>query len=465
MFSSPTDQSEVTVVILAAGKGTRMRSRLPKVLHQIAGETLLGHVLATVERLGIPRAIAIVGHGADQVRATLPAWVETVEQREQLGTGHAVQQVVPALEGFEGDVLILSGDVPLLSAETLSAMRLAHQDSKAALTLLTTELANPTGYGRILRQGGRVVGIVEHKDATPEEREIREINAGVYLANWPKLRAAISTLSNANAQGEYYLTDAVAKLVAEGEVVIGHVTKDATEVSGINTRAELVALAAEYQNRAAAYWLSQGVTVESPATTWIGPRVTIGEDTVIEQGVALYGRTIIGRDCRIGAFSRLANTELGDRVEIRQSDLEDASVGEDTTIGPYARLRGGAALGRKVRIGNFVEVKGSRFGDGAKAAHLAYLGDATIGSKANIGAGTITCNYDGTHKHPTTIGEGAFIGSNSTLVAPVTIGDHAYTAAGSTIVSDVPEGALALGRARQVVKEGWVLQRKGIMKK
>jgi len=462
VLSSPNDHSEVTVVILAAGKGTRMRSQLPKVLHEIAGETLLGHVLATVERMSIPRAIAIVGHGADQVRASLPGWVETVEQREQLGTGHAVQQVVPSLADFQGDVLILSGDVPLLSAETLSSMRKAHQEAGAALTLLTTELADPTGYGRIVRDGGQVKGIVEHKDATAAQREIREINAGVYLADWAKLRDAISTLSNSNAQGEYYLTDAVAKLVDAGEIVIGHVTADSTEVSGINTRLELVTLAAEYQKRSAAYWLANGVTVESPTTTWIGPRVSIGEDTIIEQGVALYGKTTIGKQCRVGAFSRLNHTELGDRVEIRQSDLEDASVGEDTTIGPFARLRGGAALGRKVRIGNFVEVKGSRFGDGAKAAHLAYLGDATIGSKANIGAGTITCNYDGTRKHPTTIGEGAFIGSNSTLVAPVTIGDHGYTAAGSTINSDVPAGALALGRARQVVKEGWVLQRKGI---
>lgn len=462
MLSSPVDPSEITVVILAAGKGTRMRSQLPKVLHQIAGETLLGHVLATVERMGIPQAIAIVGHGAEQVRASLPDWVATVEQREQLGTGHAVQQVVPSLEGFNGDVLILSGDVPLLSAETLEAMREAHHEAGASLTLLTTELSDPTGYGRIVREDGQVKGIVEHKDASPELREIREINAGVYLASWPKLRQAIASLSNANAQGEYYLTDAVASLVNQGETVIGYVTPDATEVSGINTRAELVALAAEYQKRSAAAWLASGVTVESPTTTWIGPRVTIGEDTVIEQGVALYGKTKVGSLCRIGAFSRLSDTTLGDRVEIRQSDLEDSAVGDDTTIGPFARLRGGAALGRKVRIGNFVEIKGSRFGDGAKAAHLAYLGDAAIGAKANIGAGTITCNYDGTRKHATTIGAGAFIGSNSTLVAPVSIGDDAYTAAGSTIVSDVPRGALALGRARQVVKEGWVLQRKGI---
>lgn len=462
MLSSQTDLSQVTVIVLAAGKGTRMRSQLPKVLHEIAGESLLGHVLATVERLRIRRAIVIVGHGAEQVRATLPDWVTTVEQREQLGTGHAIQQVVPALPDFSGDVLILSGDVPLLSAATLSAMHAAHREAGAALTLLTTELADPTGYGRIVRENGRVKGIVEHKDATPQERAIREINAGVYLASWPKLREAVASLSNSNAQGEYYLTDAVAALVAKGEGVIGHVTPDATEVSGINTRAELVALAAEYQRRSAHAWLAQGVTIESPATTWIGPRVDIGEDTVIEQGVALYGSTVIGPECRVGAFSRLKNTELGARVEVRQSDLEDSSVGEGTHVGPFARLRGGAALGRKCRIGNFVEVKGSRFGDGAKAAHLAYLGDATIGSKANIGAGTITCNYDGTRKHPTTIGEGAFIGSNSTLVAPVTIGNQAYTAAGSVIVSDVPEGALALGRARQVVKEGWVLQRKGI---
>ncbi len=463
-MSSPADHPEVTVVVLAAGKGTRMRSQLPKVLHQIAGESLLGHVLATVERMEIPRAIAIVGHGANLVRASLPAWVSTVEQREQLGTGHAVQQVVPALADFDGDVLILSGDVPLLSAETLTAMRSAHRDAGAALTLLTTELSNPTGYGRIVRESGIVQGIVEQKDASAAQREITEINAGVYLADWSKLKAALATLSNSNAQGEYYLTDTVARLVDQGEVVIGYVTPDPTEVSGINTRAELVALAAEYQKRRADYWLAQGVTIESPSTTWIGPRVSIGEDTVIEQGVALYGMTRIGAESRVGAFSRLQNVELGNHVEIRQSDLEDSRVDEGTTIGPFARLRGGADLGRNVRIGNFVEVKGSRFGDGAKAAHLAYLGDATIGSKANIGAGTITCNYDGTRKHPTTIGDGAFIGSNSTLVAPLTIGSHAYTAAGSTIVSDVPEGALALGRAKQAVKEGWALQRKGITK-
>ncbi|MBO9540667.1 bifunctional UDP-N-acetylglucosamine diphosphorylase/glucosamine-1-phosphate N-acetyltransferase GlmU [bacterium] len=463
MPESTHDVSQLTALILAAGKGTRMKSALPKVLHRIAGEPLIGHVLATVERLGISRTVAIVGHGAEQVRAALSEAVQTVEQREQLGTAHAVLQAESALAGFTGEVVILSGDVPLLSPETLLAMLDTHRKAGAALTALTFKPQDPSRYGRIVRDAaGHLSRIVEYKDATEAEREIGEVNAGVYLADWPQLLAALKGIGNDNAQGEYYLPDAVTALNAKGLVVAAYATDDEIEVAGVNTRLELVALGEAYQERAARQWLEAGVTIESPRTTWIGPRVSLGEDTVVESGVQLYGRTRVGSGCRIGAHSQLIDAVLGDDVTILQSYLSESAVGDGTIVGPFAHLRNGAEIGTNCRIGNFVEVKGSVFGDGAKASHLAYIGDASVGAKANIGAGTITCNYDGERKHRTTIGEGSFVGSNNTLVAPVTIGAGAYTAAGSTITQDVPDGALAFGRARQAVKLGWAMQRKGI---
>jgi bifunctional UDP-N-acetylglucosamine pyrophosphorylase/glucosamine-1-phosphate N-acetyltransferase len=453
----------MTALILAAGKGTRMKSALPKVLHRIAGDPLILHVVATVERLGCERAIAIVGHGADEVRAFLPEWVQTAEQREQLGTAHAILQAQDWLKGFEGDVLILSGDVPLLSLETIAAMQGRHRAEGAALTVLTFAPEDPARYGRVVRDAsGRIARIVEYKDASETERAIREVNAGVYLANWPLLHQALLGVGNDNAQGEYYLPDAVTALLAAGHPVAAHCTDDATEVAGVNTRLELVSLAALYRERIARRWLEAGATIEDPATTWIGPRVTLDEDTIVEPGCLLYGRTRVGRHSRIGAHSQLIDAEIGSDVTILSSYLSESSVGDGTTVGPFAHLRNGASLAEQVRIGNFVEVKGSSFAKGAKASHLSYVGDATIGAKANIGAGTITCNYDGERKHRTVVGDRTFIGSNNTLVAPVTIGSDAYTAAGSTITDDVPDGALAFGRARQAVKPGWVLARKGI---
>ncbi|HEY9857429.1 MAG TPA: bifunctional UDP-N-acetylglucosamine diphosphorylase/glucosamine-1-phosphate N-acetyltransferase GlmU [Stenomitos sp.] len=455
--------STLTALVMAAGKGTRMKSALPKVLHRIAGEPLVGHVLATLERLEIPRSIVIVGHGADQVRAFLPESVQTVEQREQLGTAHAIMQAEEALTGFTGDVLILSGDVPLLSDETILRMVATHRDSQAALTVLTFAPADAARYGRIVRDSkGNLARIVEYKDASEAERAIGEVNAGVYLAHWPRLSAALKGIGNDNAQGEYYLPDAVTALLAQGHVVSAYQTSDPIEVAGVNTRLELVDLAEAYQRRTARRFLEAGVTIESPTTTWIGPRVEIGEDTVVETGVQLHGRTRIGAQCRIGAYSQLTDTTVADQAVILQSFLSDSSIGARTQVGPFAHLRNGADIGEKCRIGNFVEVKGSVFGDGAKASHLSYIGDATLGAKVNIGAGTITCNYDGERKHRTVIGARTFIGSNSTLVAPLSVGSDAFTAAGSTITEDVPDGALALGRARQALKLGWVLQRKGI---
>ncbi|HEY9899585.1 MAG TPA: bifunctional UDP-N-acetylglucosamine diphosphorylase/glucosamine-1-phosphate N-acetyltransferase GlmU [Pantanalinema sp.] len=457
------DVSQLTALILAAGKGTRMKSALPKVLHRIAGEPLIGHVLSTVERLGVARTVVIVGHGADAVRAALPDAVQTAEQREQLGTAHAVLQASPALAGFSGEVVILSGDVPLLSPETLHAMLSTHREAGAALTVLTFRPEDPSRYGRIVRDSeGHLSRIVEYKDATDAERAIGEVNAGVYLASWPQLVSALEGIGNDNAQGEYYLPDAVTALNAKGLVVAAHATDDPIEVAGVNTRLELVALAQAYQERAARYWLEAGVTIESPHTTWIGPRVTLGEDTVVEAGVQLHGRTRVGSGCLVGAHSQLIDAQVGDEVTILQSYLSESMVGDRTIVGPFAHLRNGAEIGSRCRIGNFVEVKGSVFGDGAKASHLSYIGDATVGAKANIGAGTITCNYDGERKHRTEIGSGSFVGSNNTLVAPLKIGADAYTAAGSTITQDVPDGALAFGRARQAVKLGWAMQRKGI---
>jgi bifunctional UDP-N-acetylglucosamine pyrophosphorylase/glucosamine-1-phosphate N-acetyltransferase len=451
----------LVAIVMAAGKGTRMKSDRPKVLHEIAGESLLGHVLHTLGGLSLTGTHVIVGHGAEQVRAALPPGVQAVEQREQLGTGHAVDQVTPHLAGHEGDVLILSGDVPLLSAETLMAMHALHLREGAAVTMLSADLPDPTGYGRVLRDAqGRVVGIVEQKDASPAQLAVREGNLGTYIARWPLLRDALATLTPNNAQGEYYLTDAIAQLAQAGHPVACHVTADPLEGEGVNTRAQLARLQAAYQARTAERWMAAGVTFVSPATTIVGPRVELGRDTVLEPGAILLGRTAVGERCVIGAFSQLRDVTCGDDVEILCSYLTDAAIGDGTHVGPYAHLRQGATLGRKVRLGNFVEVKKSTLGDGAKAAHLAYLGDAQVGRDVNIGCGVITVNYDGTKKSRTIIEDGAFVGSNSNLIAPVTVGEEGYVAAGSTITTDVPAGALAVGRGRQVNKEGWVAKRR-----
>jgi bifunctional UDP-N-acetylglucosamine pyrophosphorylase/glucosamine-1-phosphate N-acetyltransferase len=453
----------LVAIVMAAGKGTRMKSDKPKVLHEIAGEPLLGHVLITLGALAPQDVYVIVGHGAELVKAMLPPSATPVLQAEQLGTGHAVDQVKPHLSQFDGTVLILSGDVPLLSAATLQALMTQHRQENAVLTFLTTELADPTGYGRILRDAdGRIQGIVEQKDASPEQRAIREVNLGTYACSWKHLAEALGTLTPNNAQGEYYLTDAIAYLVKGGHQVASYITPDSMECAGINTRAELARLQGEYNRRTAARWMAEGVTFLAPETAIVGPRVTLGHDTIVEPGVILLGETTVGKRCLLGAYSQLTDVTLGDDVEVLHSYLVDSRVGDRTHVGPYAHLRGGAQIGSDVRLGNFVEVKKSTLGDGTKAAHLAYLGDATIGKKVNIGCGVITVNYDGTKKSQTRIGDGAFVGSNSNLVAPVTVGDEGYVAAGSTITDSVPAGALAIGRGRQVNKEGWVAKRKGV---
>jgi bifunctional UDP-N-acetylglucosamine pyrophosphorylase/glucosamine-1-phosphate N-acetyltransferase len=454
-------QDGLVAIVMAAGKGTRMKSSRPKVLHEIAGVSLLGHVLRGLAALDVADVFVIVGHGADQVRADLPQGVRTVLQREQLGTGHAVGQVIPHLQGFTGQVLILSGDVPLLRPESLKALEDCKRSHGAALSLLTTLLGDPTGYGRVLRDAaGLVAGIVEHKDASEAQRRVQEVNLGTYLCDWPLLQAALEGLKADNAQSEYYLTDAIAALVAAGHGVVAHCLSDATEGMGVNTRVELARLASAYQRRTNEAWMLAGVTIVSPEQCWIGPDVQIGVDTVLEPGTCLSGHTRVGEGCRIGAYSHLHNVVLGRGVTVLQSHLVDAEVGDRTQIGPYAHLRGHARIGADVRLGNFVEVKNSELGQGTKAAHLAYLGDATLGERVNVGCGVITVNYDGERKHRTVIADGAFVGSNSNLVAPLTIGSEAYVAAGSTITEDVPAEALAIGRGRQVNKPAWVSARK-----
>ncbi len=442
------------IVILAAGQGTRMRSALPKVLHPVAGQSMLGHVIATARSLK-PEAIhVVIGHGAEQVREQLAADdLNFVVQAEQLGTGHAVAQALPALTAER--VLILYGDVPLIEAATLE--RLLEKVGPQLLALLTVKLDDPTGYGRIVRDGqGVVQAIVEHKDATPEQKRITEGNTGILAVPGARLGDWLGRLSNSNAQGEYYLTDVIAMAVANGLVVATEQPLHAMEVQGANDRIQLAELERHYQQRAARRLMAQGVTLRDPARFDLRGELTVGRDVLIDVNVILEGRVVIEDDVEIGPNCVIRNSTLRRGAVVKaNSHLEGAELGEGADCGPFARLRPGAVLGAKAHVGNFVEVKNTHLGEGAKAGHLAYLGDAEIGPRTNIGAGTITCNYDGANKSRTVLGEDVFIGSNSSLVAPVTLGDGATTGAGSVITADVPAGTLALGRARQALIEGW----------
>lgn len=442
------------IVILAAGQGTRMRSALPKVLHPVAGQSMLGHVIETARGLEPKTIHVVIGHGAEQVRERLDADdLNFVVQAEQLGTGHAVAQALPALTAER--VLILYGDVPLIEVATLE--RLLHKVGPQQLALLTVNLADPTGYGRIVRNGqGVVQAIVEHKDASPEQKLIAEGNTGILAVPSERLGDWLGRLSNSNAQGEYYLTDVIAMAVADGLTVATEQPQDAMEVQGANDRIQLAELERHYQLRAARRLMEQGVTLRDPARFDLRGEVSVGRDVLIDVNVILEGRVVIEDGVEIGPNCVIRDSTLRRGAVIKaNSHLEGAELGEGADCGPFARLRPGAVLGAKAHVGNFVEVKNSRMGEGAKAGHLAYLGDAEIGARTNIGAGTITCNYDGANKSRTVMGEDVFIGSNSSLVAPVSLGDGATTGAGSVITADVPAGTLALGRARQVLIEGW----------
>ncbi len=442
------------IVILAAGQGTRMRSALPKVLHPVAGKAMLGHVIDTARQLEPQGIHVVIGHGAETVRERLAADdLGFVVQAQQLGTGHAVAQALPQLTAER--VLILYGDVPLIQAETLQ--RLLEKVGPEQLALLTVELADPTGYGRIIRDAeGMVRAIVEHKDASPEQRAIREGNTGILAVPGKRLAEWLGRLSNDNAQGEYYLTDVIAMAVADGLVVATERAADEMEVLGANDRIQLSQLERHYQQRAARRLMAQGVTLIDPQRFDVRGEVSVGRDIMIDVNVILEGRVVIEDNVQIGPNCVIKDSILRKGAIVKaNSHLEGAEVGEGADCGPFARLRPGAVLGARAHVGNFVELKNAVMGEGAKAGHLAYLGDAEIGARTNIGAGTITCNYDGANKFRTVMGEDVFIGSNSSLVAPVTLGDGVTTGAGSTITQDVPANTLAVGRAKQRNIEGW----------
>ncbi len=442
------------IVILAAGQGTRMRSALPKVLHPVAGKPMLGHVIDTARKLAPRKIHVVIGHGAELVRERLTADdINFVLQSEQLGTGHAVAQALPALQAEK--VLILYGDVPLTQVETLT--RLLEQANDSQLGLLTVNLADPAGYGRIVRNAAGVVqAIVEHKDASDAQRAIREGNTGILAVPGKRLGDWLGRLSNSNAQGEYYLTDVIAMAVADGLVVATETAQDEMEVLGANDRIQLAQLERHYQQRAARQLMAQGVTLLDPARFDLRGEASVGRDVLIDVNVILEGKVVIEDDVQIGPNCVIKDSVLRRGAIVKaNSHLEGAELGEGADCGPFARLRPGARLGAKAHVGNFVELKNAVLGDGAKAGHLSYLGDAEIGARTNIGAGTITCNYDGANKHRTVMGEDVFIGSNSSIVAPVTLGNGATTGAGSTVTQDVPAKALAVGRAKQRNIEGW----------
>lgn len=443
-----------TVIILAAGKGTRMRSQLPKVLQPLAGRPLLGHVIKTAKQLLAKNIITIYGHGGDHVKQTFAQEnIQWVEQAEQLGTGHAVQMTLPVLPK-DGISLILYGDVPLVRQTTLE--QLVEVSSKTGIGMITLHVDNPTGYGRIVRQDGKIQAIVEHKDATDAQRQIQEINTGIYCVSNAKLHEWLPKLSNENAQGEYYLTDIVAMAVADGLEIASIQPELAFEVEGVNDRLQLAALERDFQQQQAKELMQQGVTFADAARFDLRGSVKVGHDVRIDVNVIIEGDCELGDFVEIGAGCILKNTKIAAGTKVQAYSVFDgAIVGENTQIGPFARLRPGAKLANEVHIGNFVEVKNTTIGLGSKANHFTYLGDAEIGADSNIGAGTITCNYDGANKHKTTIGDAVFIGSNSSLVAPVTIGNGATVGAGSVITKDVAEQSLSFERAQQISKANY----------
>lgn len=465
--ASPVRSPRVAIAIMAAGKGTRLKSRHPKVLHEIGGKPILAHVITTAVKV-VPAqdVFLIIGHEADQVRAAVAATgVQFVLQAEQRGTGHALMVAKDALAGYD-QVIVLSGDAPLITAETIQKLSAFHSSQKAAMTLLSADLQDPTGYGRVIRKtakGSEVRAIVEEKATNAQQKKIREINSGFYAFSVPELYQHISKLSTDNAHREYYLTDMAAVLGRARSKVVVQKTPSAAEVLGSNQRSEIVDLDARMRLAKCQQLMEEGVTIFYPQTCVIDSDVEIGTDTVIEPFVQLRGRTKVGSDCRIRSYSVINNTEIGDGVIVLPGCvMDDSRIANKATVGPYSRLRPGSDIGEGAHLGNFVETKKTRLGKGSKANHLSYLGDAEIGDGVNVGAGTITCNYDGTHKHKTIIGDGVFVGSDSILVAPLKIGRGSYIAAASCITEDVPADSLALGRARQTVKEGWAAEKRKV---
>lgn len=447
----------IASLILAAGKGTRMKSKLPKVLHKVGGKAMVERVLETVQSLGTVRDVAIVGFGGDEVEAYLEGRAEFVRQEEQKGTGHAVKMAQPVLGRFDGTILLVCGDTPLVTKESLEALLQEHAQSGAAATILTAHMPDPTGYGRIIRNSdGHVVRIVEQKDGNPEELSVCEVNTGMYAFDSQKLWPCLDELSDDNAQGELYITDVVSILVNGDEKVSAYMTEDFEESLGVNSRLQLAEAEAILRRRKNVELMSAGVTIIDPNTTYVAPEVQVGTDVILYPGTILEGNTVIGEGSEIGPHTRLTNVIVGNHSMLHFTYAHDCEVKDHVDVGPYVHLRPNAVIHDYVHIGNFVEVKNSQVGAGTKFPHLSYIGDSDVGAGVNIGCGTITVNYDGKLKHRTTIGDGAFVGCNSNLVAPVTIGKEAYVGAGSTITKDVPERALAVGRSKQIIKENWV---------
>ena len=465
------EANRFAIAIMAAGKGTRLKSKRAKVLHSIAGKPLLQHVIDAVLKVTPPEHVfVVVGHQAEEVERSVRASgargassIHFVQQTRQLGTGHAVQCLRESVGGY-GDLLVLSGDVPLIRPETIAGLLEFHQAQQAAMTILTTRPENPFGYGRVVRAmptSAEVAAIVEQKVLSAEQQHVGEINSGIYAFRTETLYRHIDSLRPNNSHGEYYLTDMAAILRAAGERVVALETEDAMEALGANTIDEMMQLDAAMRLATARRLMAEGVTIFRPETCVIDADVAVAPDTIIEPFVQLLGKTRIGEDCHVRSYSVIQNSTLSDKVLVRNSCvLDEATVEEGAQIGPFAHLRPESHIGRESHVGNFVETKMTRIGNRSKANHLAYLGNAEIGSGCNIGAGVITCNYDGVNKHATKIGDSVFVGSNSTLVAPVTLEDDSYVAAASCITEPVPSGALALGRARQAVKPGWVAKRK-----
>ena len=455
---------EITIIVLAAGEGKRMRSATPKVLHSMLGRTLVGHVLHAADAVGAHQTLVVVGHGAEAVTAhigDIAPKAQTVLQAEQHGTGHAVRIALAAAPRVTGDVVVVYGDTPLLRGETLQALLATHRSAGSAATVMTADVADPTGLGRIVRDAaGDLSAIVEQRDASADQLAITEINAGMYAFDAAALREAIGRLSRDNDQGEEYLTDVIGLLRDGGRPVGTFVVGDPDEALGANDRAQLAALATIMRDRVNDELMRSGVTMIDPASTWIDVSVTVGNDALIEPNTQLRGSTEIGAGAVVGPDTTLTNVHVGERASVVRTHGSDAWIGDRASVGPFAYLRPGTSLDASGKIGTFVETKNARIGSGAKVPHLTYVGDATIGAHANIGAGTIFANYDGVNKHHTTIGEAAFVGSDTSLVAPVTVGDGAYVAAGSAIAKDVPAGSLGVTRAPQRNIEGWVARKR-----
>ncbi|MFW3534577.1 bifunctional UDP-N-acetylglucosamine diphosphorylase/glucosamine-1-phosphate N-acetyltransferase GlmU [Staphylococcus caprae] len=444
-------------IILAAGKGTRMKSKKYKVLHEVAGKSMIEHVLNSVKQSGVNHIVTIVGHGAESVKETLGEQSLYSFQEEQLGTAHAVKTAQEHLADKEGTTLVVCGDTPLITSKTLQSLIDHHEGTNSQVTVLSASTSQPHGYGRIVRDSNHLLQrIVEEKDASDIEREINEISSGIFAFDNQVLFDKLAQVKNDNAQGEYYLPDVLSLILEDGGKAEIYHTDDFDEIMGVNDRVMLSEAEKAFQKRINDFHMRNGVTILDPNSTYIGPDVEIGMDTTIEPGVRIGGHTTIGEDVLIGQYSEINNSTIHSNANIKQSIIKDSIVGEKTKVGPFAQLRPGSNLGADVKVGNFVEVKKASLKDGAKVSHLSYIGDAEIGERTNIGCGSITVNYDGVNKFKTIVGKDAFIGCNTNLIAPVTVGDHTLIAAGSTITDDIPEDSLALARARQVNKEGYL---------